>query len=365
MSTASARWLAAPDYPIGIPLEHLEAIIDGVSKGWGTTEFAAASFPSRANDPVFLSWIAKFTRTMGGATSIRAAFRSLLACDVRAALPYIRCPVLLMHAQDNAFMPADHSRYIAEHIPDARLEIFSGGDMNVQYEHEEAVLGLLEDFLTGGNRPAASERVLATVLFTDIVGSTQRAATMGDSTWHALLKQHDEIATAVTERFGGRIVKLTRDGVLATFTGPGRAIGCAQALIDALARLDLQIKAGAHTCEIEIRDGGDIAGIDVHVGARIMEHAGPGEVLVSRTVRDLVSGSDVTFADRGTHALKGVPNEWACSPWSRPHERVAAALLRTGHGRQRWHARTNLTLGCRCSSESPRRTSSRHSSILR
>jgi class 3 adenylate cyclase len=184
-----------------------------------------------------------------------------------------------------------------------------GGELPLWWDEPDPVLKVIEEFLVGARRGVEPSRVLATVLFTDIVGSTARAEQVGDRGWRALLDTHDELAARLVERWGGRLVKTTGDGVLATFEGPGRAIGCATALRDELRAIGLQLRAGLHIGEVELR-GDDVGGIAVHIAARILATAGPGEIVVSRTVADLVAGSEVVLADRGSRRLKGVEGDW-------------------------------------------------------
>jgi class 3 adenylate cyclase len=206
----------------------------------------------------------------------------------------------------------EHGRFLAEHIAGAKLVELAGSDWGLPWQGADAAVDHIEQFLGGLRRPPEPTRVLATVLFTDIVGSTERAGRLGDRRWRELLAVHDELAHRVVEEFQGRLVKTTGDGILATFDGPGRGIRCAAALRDELAGIDLPIRAGLHTGEVELRDS-DIGGIAVHLAARVMAAAGPGEILTSRTVRDLVVGSNITVDDRGAHALKGIDGTWQLS----------------------------------------------------
>jgi class 3 adenylate cyclase len=214
-----------------------------------------------------------------------------------------------MHRRELALLPIEHGRYLAEHLPDARFVELPGADGPLTWETPELILGHIEEFLTGIRRPAPTSRILATVVFTDIVASTERATELGDRRWRELLAVHDDRGQRLVEQGGGRVVKSTGDGLLATFDGPGRAIACATALHDQLGDIDLRIRAGLHAGEVELR-GDDVGGIAVHIAARILAEADPGEVLVSRTVRDLVAGSDRTLTDRGAHRLKGIDGGW-------------------------------------------------------
>jgi len=235
--------------------------------------------------------------------------RQDLPTDVRQVLPSIQVPTLVLHRSDPPFFTLAHGRYMAEHIPGARFVQIPGSDMAIFTKPNAQILAQIEEFATGGAPSIGTGRALAAVLFTDIVASTQRAAALGDRRWSTLLGSHDVLAEAIINQHGGRLVKLTGDGVLATFDGPGRAIRCGFALRDALDPLGITIRAGLHTGEVELR-GDDIGGIGVHVAARVLEHAKPGELLVSAAVPLLVAGSGVEFEDRGDYELKGVPGTW-------------------------------------------------------
>jgi class 3 adenylate cyclase len=229
--------------------------------------------------------------------------------DIRAVLPLISVPTLVLHRTDNAFTRVDHSRYLAENISGAKLVELPGRDDLPYVGETDALLGEIEEFLTGRRGTSNAERMLATILFTDIVDSTQRAAGIGDRRWRELLDSHDRMAARQVHRFGGRQVKSTGDGLLATFDGPARAIQCGLAICDGARQLGVEMRVGVHTGEVE-RRGEDVAGIGVHIAARVEAAARPGEVWVSRTVTDLVTGSGIEFHDRGEHQLKGVPGAW-------------------------------------------------------
>ncbi len=221
--------------------------------------------------------------------------------DVRDALGSVQCPTLVLHRANDKFVDERHARYTAEHIPDARY---------VELPQGTHAADEIAQFLPGVRRPVVSDRVLATVLFTDIVGSTERAAELGDNGWRALLEQHDDLARDQVERHRGRFIKSLGDGILATFDGPSRAISCAIAIRDGIRNLNLDIRVGLHTGECELRADDDIGGLAVHIGARISSLAAPGEVLVSSTVSDLIVGSGQPLIDRGEHELKGIPGRW-------------------------------------------------------
>lgn len=236
---------------------------------------------------------------------------------MRPVLPLVQAPTLVLARRDFVIQPIEQPRYLAEHLPRAKLVELPGADALLCWETPELALDLIEDFLSGVRRSADPTRVLATVLFTDIVDSTQRAGRLGDRRWRELLDVHDELTRRVVEEFQGKLVKGTGDGILATFDGPGRGIHCAAALRDELRGVGLQIRAGLHTGEIELRDG-DVGGMAVHLAARIAAAAGSDEILTSRTVRDLVVGSDITAEDRGPHVLKGIDDTWQLFKITRP-----------------------------------------------
>jgi class 3 adenylate cyclase len=309
LANASARFVADDDYPIGFPPEQAEAMISGVEESWGTGERIADGIPSKAGDERFQRWMARVQRSIASPRTVHIFLRALFEVDVRPLLPLIQAPTLVLHRRDFRLLPIEHGRYLAEHIPDARLVELPGSDGPLTWETPELILDYLEEFLTGVRPSAPATRVLATVVFTDIVASTERAAELGDRRWRELLQVHDDLGARLVEQWGGRVVKSTGDGLLATFDGPGRAIACAVALGDRLGEIGLQIRAGLHAGEVELR-GEDVGGIAVHIAARVMATARPGEVLVSSTVHDLVAGSDQALEDRGTHQLKGVDGEW-------------------------------------------------------
>ncbi len=305
---ARTRW--APDYDWPPHDDERDARIDDIVAQWGQGGVPAALAPSRAGDPDYLRWCGRMERYSASPGTAETVLRALGDTDIRHVLPTIRVPTLVMHRRDDPFLMVEHSRYLAERIPGARYVELDGSDSLFSAGDSEAILGEIEEFLTGERHEPEPDRVLATVLFTDICGSTERAAELGDSAWRSLLERHDDLVRAEIARHRGKAVKSTGDGVLATFDGPARAIGAARSIEESVHRLGIQIRAGLHTGECEII-GDDVGGLAVHIGARVMDKAGPGEVLVSSTVKDLVVGSGIHFRERGAHELRGVPGEWS------------------------------------------------------
>jgi class 3 adenylate cyclase len=307
-TTARFRW--APDYPWGEPADNLPLREREAEEGWDQGVAALRLLaPSMLSDPGFVSWWYRLFRQSTGRGAARALVRTVFETDLRSLLPTIRVPTLVLRRSDDRFIGPAHARYLAEHIPQATLVELPGEDNLMYTGDSDAVIGEIEEFLTGVRHAAAGERVLATVLFTDIVGSTERAAELGDRRWRDLLDAHDQAVRRQLERFRGREVNTVGDAFVATFDGPGRAIQCACAIRDAVRTLGIEVRAGLHTGEIEVR-GGDVAGMAVHIGARVAASAGPNEVLVSSAVPPLVAGSKIEFVDRGEHELKGVPGTW-------------------------------------------------------
>ena len=280
-------------------------------KFWGTGAMAKRVAPSLAADPAALAQFAKFERLSASPGAVKAFTMLNSQIDVRSILPAVRVPTLVLHNQGDVQVPIEHGRELAACIPDARLIEYPGGDHIFTTGDVDAALGDIEEFITGHRESSSSdfERVLATVLFTDIVDSTRSAASMGDQAWRKLLDNHDQLAIQTVEKHRGTLVKSTGDGILATFDGPGRAVRCALAFETASKQIGLPLRAGLHTGEIEIR-GRDIGGIAVHAAARVMAQSQPSEVLVSRVVTDLVAGAGLKFAERGSHELKGLPGRW-------------------------------------------------------
>ncbi|MEA2674037.1 MAG: hypothetical protein QOI92_1229 [Chloroflexota bacterium] len=304
-----ARYLKADDYPFGGPPEGVEAAVDEVEAGAGHGMMFDLFAPSLGNEEHIRRAWARYERQAASPGMMKAVVRMMYESDVRSVLPAIRVPTLVIQRAGAVRFAPPFGRYFAEHIAGAKYVELPGPDSLIWAGNQEEILGEIEDFVTGIRPALEPNRVLATVLFTDIVGSTAKAAELGDRGWRGLLAEHNLAARRQVERFGGREIKTVGDGLLATFDGPARAVRCAAAIRDDEAELGLQLRAGLHTGEIELLPN-DIAGVAVHVAARISALAGAGEILVSSTVRDLVTGSGLGFEDRGTRELRGVPGEW-------------------------------------------------------
>jgi class 3 adenylate cyclase len=305
-----ARLLRDEDYPVGMPSEAMDQFIEAIPTAWGQDEELLRLWaPSVADYPGPRRWWTRFGRHAVSPGAATALFETLRELDVRDILPAIRVPTLIVHRTGDTLIPVGHARHMAERIPDAKLVELPGEDHLWWFGDQDAIVDEVEEFLTGARSVPESDRVLATVMFTDIVGSTERAAELGDGRWRDVLESHESITRRELRRFRGTEVKTTGDGFLATFDGPARAIGCARAIAEGVRPLGIEVRAGLHTGECEVMNG-DVGGIAVHTGARVSDQAGPGEVLVSSTVKDLVAGSGIEFEDRGSHELKGVPGEW-------------------------------------------------------
>jgi class 3 adenylate cyclase/pimeloyl-ACP methyl ester carboxylesterase len=292
------------------PLEEFQALLASLEEHWGTEEGAALGVPEQADDPVLVRFHAKNMRISCSPRQAGAYLLQNSAVDIRDVLPSIKVPTLLIHRQEApAYIPIESVRSLADQIPGARLVLVPGSGLNIYVKPYAQTLDHIEAFATGTTPEASTHRALATILFTDIVGSTEQASRLGDRRWSGLLESHDALANSIIDQHGGRLVKLTGDGVLATFDGPGRAIRCATAFRDALAPLGITIRAGLHSGEVELR-GQDIGGIAVHLAARVLEQAGPNELVTSSAVPLLVAGSRIDFEDRGEHELKGIDGRW-------------------------------------------------------
>ena len=308
--TSYARRLHAPDYPWGITPEIDAAVMAAYEQRWGREPMGIhALAPGLADDPAFRNWYVRAERFGGSPGAAMAWYRITADIDVRGVLPAIRVPTLVLHRTGDLAIPVEQGRDLASRIPDSRYRELPGNDHLWFTGDSDAILGEIEEFLTGVRPAPEPERVLATVMFTDIVGSTQHAARLGDRRWRDLLESHNAVVRRELARFRGREVDSAGDGFLATFDGPARAIRCGLAISDGVKTLGIEVRVGLHTGEIELA-GDNIRGIAVHIGSRVSALASPGEVLVSGTVTDLVVGSGLEFEDRGTHVLKGVPGQW-------------------------------------------------------
>jgi pimeloyl-ACP methyl ester carboxylesterase len=304
-----ARMTEADGYPWGYPSAVFEQFVDAKIAAWGGDDTVDFFAPSRARDSEFRRRWAAFERRATSPGAYRSLMQMNADTDVRDILPSIRVPTLVLHRSDDIPIRVGNGRYLSEHIAGARFVELPGEDHFFFVGDTSRLLDEVEEFLTGRRSVHEQDRVLATVLFTDIVASTEEAARLGDTAWRKLLDFHDTLTRREVDRWRGRLVKSTGDGALATFDGPARAIRCAASLQAALRGQQVRTRAGLHTGEIELR-GDDIGGIGVHIAARVEALAEPDQVLVTKTVTDLVAGSGISFADRGLHDLKGVPGSW-------------------------------------------------------
>jgi class 3 adenylate cyclase/pimeloyl-ACP methyl ester carboxylesterase len=299
------------DFEAGMTAAEYERMAGYIEHVWGSGRFSRALIPGVPVDDAQLRDLARAERQSMSPATVAALFRWMYATDVRAVLPAITAPTLVLHTVENRWLPIDHGRYLAQHIPNARLVELPGADAALFFGSAAGpvVIDEVEEFLTGTRAAADRTRMLTTLLFTDVVGSTDRLAAIGDKAWRTVLDRLDDAVRRQVERFSGHEERLTGDGMLATFDGPARAIRCGSAIRDAARQIGLDVRVGIHTGEVE-RRGTELAGIAVHLACRVCEIALPGDVVVSRTVVDLVAGSGTTFDDRGEHELKGIPGAW-------------------------------------------------------
>ncbi len=305
-----ARWVQAEDYPWGFPAHDHARIVSEMAAAGMTLEYltgAGAGIPPEQQAAV--DFLFRYCRAAASPTQLAALERMNTDMDIRAILPSINVPALVMNRAQDDVVPIEAARQLADSIPDAKLIEFPGRGHLPFGADQDAILAAVQEFVTGERPTLHLDRILATVLFTDIVDSTRTAVELGDARWKKLLATHDLRARAEIDRHRGHYIHTTGDGLLATFDGPARAVRCARALSDAAHELGVEIRAGCHTGEVELI-GEDVQGIAVHIGARIAALAGPHEILVSGTVKDLVAGSGLTFVDRGVRSLKGVPDQW-------------------------------------------------------
>lgn len=311
----AARVVQAADYPVGADQHSARRFAtvgiepDAVEQGFDMLGIVA---PSVARDEAFRAWWDLAGNRAASPSMARAATKVVIDSDVRDTLTRIAAPTLILHRVDTEFIPVWHGRYLAEHIAGSRYVELAGVDALYWAGDTAPMLDEIEEFITGVRGGFDAERVLTTMVFTDIVGSTERAAALGDNRWRDLLDNHDTVVRHELERFGGREVNTAGDGFVATFTSPSAAIACADAIVDAVGVLGIEVRTGIHAGEVEVRGAfkEDVASLAVHIGARVAALAGPSEVLVSSTVRDIVAGSRRRFVDRGEHELKGVPGRW-------------------------------------------------------
>jgi class 3 adenylate cyclase len=308
---SSAAIARSEGYEAGLTPAEYERVGEFIEHSWGTGRFLRAMMPDVAVEHVQLRALARLERQSNSPTTMGAIFRWLYATDVREVLPAISAPTLVLHTAENRWIPIEHGRHLAQHIPNARLVELPGADFSVFFGSavRADVMDEIEEFITGTHAAADRTRTLTTLLFTDVVGSTDRLAAVGDAAWRTVLDRLDDAVSRQLTRFSGHEERITGDGILATFDGPARAIRCGSAIRDAARQVGLDVRVGIHTGEVE-RRGTELAGIAVHLACRVCETAQPGEVLVSRTVVDLVAGSGATFDDRGEHNFKGIPAAW-------------------------------------------------------
>lgn len=306
-SYASAA--ARSDYPWGRSAAWIKEFHQELDLSWGEGAFLSEVAPSRQSEDAFRRWWGRFERYSSSPGNALAFGQAHVQDDVRNVLPAISVPTLVVQREADSYREVGHGRYLASHIPGAKYVEVPGSDHLPYVGDQDAIVDEIEEFLTGVRPGADPQRVLATVLFTDIVGSTDMVADLGDREWRNVLDAHRVVIEHALERYRGRLIKTTGDGLLATFDGPARAIRCAAEIRDSVVEIGLHIRAGLHTGEVEVL-GEDIGGIGVHIAARVSALAASDEILVSRTVKDLVAGSGIEFEDRGTETLKGVPDEW-------------------------------------------------------
>lgn len=305
-----ARLAYAPDYPQGIPAEQALGLLQAIEEEWGKGVAFEALVASQTDNASMKSWWARYQRLAASPGAAVRLLQSAFETDARSVLPAITVPVLVLHRAGDPFTGPEHGRYLAEHVPGAKFVELSGVDHLFFAEDMDRLLSEIQEFLTGVPEAREPDRVLLTVMFVDIVGSTEHLTRLGDRQWRDVLDRYYAIARRQLVRFRGREIATAGDGLFATFDGPARAIRCARTIADEVSVLEIAVRVGIHSGECEVM-GDNVGGIAVHTGARIAGQAGPSEVLVSSTVRDLVAGSGISFEDRGRHPLKGVPGEWS------------------------------------------------------
>jgi class 3 adenylate cyclase len=309
LANTYAHFVREDDYPWGFSREDIDRRVGAIRETWGTTQNLEMVAPSRVADQRFRAWYARSSRFGAGPDQVAETIRAHLEADVRALLPSISIPTLVLHREGNLFIQLGAGRYLADNIPNAKFVVLPGDDHLLFVGDTDAVVDEIEEFLTGARSGAEADVVMAAVLFTDIVSSTQRQARVGPREWSRLTDRHDAMVRAALSRHRGHEVKTTGDGFLATFDATGRALRCATEILASTKDIGLDLRAGVHTGEVEVR-GDDIAGMAVSIAKRVCDLAGPGEVLASHTAAGVVAGSGIEFADRGEHDLKGVPGTW-------------------------------------------------------
>lgn len=305
-----ARFIRDDDYPEGMPRATVDKMTELYEHNWGTSGFIPLTAPSAIGDRRFGDWFAKYQRQCMPLGASIAVYKWIIEFDIRSILPTIRVPTLVLHRADNQHYRVDFGRYIARNIPDAKLIEIPGADCFPYHAGDPTpVLNEILEFITGNKNIVEEDRVLTTLMFTDMVGSTALASKLGDKKWGDILELHHKLVRSKIEQFQGEELQTTGDGFLVIFNGPARAIRCAKQIAEDIRTLDIDVRIGLHTGEITLYTD-QAEGIAIHIAARVMAIAGPREVLVSRTVRDLVVGSGISFNDRGTHQFKGVPDSW-------------------------------------------------------
>jgi class 3 adenylate cyclase len=305
----TARLAAADDYPIGLPPEACAQMSELFASTWGRPDGMATLNPSIANDDAALAAWTHFLRLAASPGTATAVIKTLFELDVRSLLPSVRVPTLVVHRSEALVPPISHGRYLAERIEDARFVEVPGCDYSVVVGDGDVLLDPVEEFLIGARSPSSAHRALATLLFADIVSSTVHLAEIGDRRWRQLLELEEGVVARLLSRHGGRLVNTAGDGIFATFDGPARAVSFALALRESLRAMGLTMRVGIHVGEVE-RTGDQVAGLAVHIASRISSSAEPGQILASRTVRDLAVGAPIRFEDRGARELRGVPETW-------------------------------------------------------
>lgn len=310
LSGSSAKGSWAPDYPWAEKPEATEDTIAYLHRNWGKSFGLDEVAPTMAKNENACEWWGAYMRNSASPKTAELITRLSAELDVREILPLVHAPTLIVNREGDHWHPKQEAHFLANIIPNSTLKFVPGEDHLVWYGDQDRIIGEIEEFLTGQKAAPASDRVLLTILMTDIVGSTEKAAALGDNQWRALLDQHDALVRRAVSKFGGSEINTTGDGFITAFTGPTRAIECAQEIRSSLSSLDLGVKAGIHTGECE-RRGTDLGGLAVHIAARILDNSSPGQILVSGTVKDLVVGSNLNLDHVGTYPLKGIPGEWA------------------------------------------------------